>query len=314
MKEGSPIMSRHSNPCSGILRTIKRTLPLIMALALCGSVLSGCKTAEDDPEGVSGVQDSPPVGGNIVNDGNANTPDLPEPTLTDDVVTAQNIFEFVILGKYKGIEYVPLSVAAVTDQDVEEFIRLHLSQEEGLGDLTDDLVRELLGVDSVAEYRAIVREQLRINRETEADDDAKRQVWNVTVDNAAVLRFPVSEVEYRIRRSMMQFYYDSMKYGIELEDLIMEISGISLDEFTETVIQPGAFSDVKTDLVLRAIGAQEGITITEAELAAEVRRLVNEYGYESEEHFWELNAEYAVRVAVLSDKIIEFLMSQAIAK
>jgi len=192
---------------------------------------------------------------------------------------------------------------------------LHNIFAESYPELTDGFVMDYFGVETVAELRAMTREQLAIDKAAEAESDVRYQVWNVIFADSTVLKYPNSEVEFRIERAMMEFYYYSEMYGISIEDLIAQFTeGMTYDEFIATEMKPGAISDVAQDLVLRAIGVREGLTVSEEEFQAGVERLVEEYGYESVEQFLEINGERAVQIALLSDKVIALLMEYAVAR
>jgi trigger factor len=227
-------------------------------------------------------------------------------------------FEEQIIGHYIGDEfdiyiefpedYFEPSLAGV---QVVFRIKLHGITAEEVLELTDELVQEHLGLASVEEYRALIREQKESERETAAIGAEKSQVWNQIIDNATVHKLPAQEIEFRIERAMMEFSWYAMIYGLDLEDLIDQVTGMTLDEFTDSEVRPGAMSDVKHDLVLRAVAAQEGIALTEAEFNEQVARLIEDLGFDDEEHFFEVNGEDAVRIALLADKVIEFLMEHA---
>jgi len=194
-------------------------------------------------------------------------------------------------------------------------IFLHSILVESAPELTDEFVMNYFGVETVAELRATIRSQIASDRIFEAENDAKYQVWSAIFRNSTVLRYPNAEINFRIDRAMMEFNYYAEVYGMPVEDLIYQMTeGMSYDYFIENEMRPGAIEDVGQDLVLRAIGAKEGLTITDAEFQAGVDRLVYEYGYENEEQFLEINGENAVRIALLSDKVIELLMANAIAE
>jgi len=231
-------------------------------------------------------------------------------------------FEEQIIGRNVGDEF-DIHVTFPEDYYSEELagapavfgIVLHNIFANSFPELTDEFVMDYFGMDSVAELRASMREQLRIDKELNAENEAKYQVWNAIFQNSLVLKYPNSEIDFRIERAMMEFYYYSEMYGMDVEDLIYQMTeGMSYDEFIENEMRPGAISDVGQDLVLRAIGAREGLTVSEEEFQQGVTRLVIEYGYESEEQFLEMNGDKAVRIALLSDKVINLLMENAIPR
>ena len=375
----------------------KNVLRICSALALCILVLTGCKTQGNDTQDAVELEESPQI--------------VATPTLigfVDEQVSTENIFEFVTLGQYKGIEYDMVS-ADVSDEDIEEWIGLHLSQAaevvevtdrgaipgdtividyegfidgapfsggsaEGvkltigsnqllpsfdeqvvghrtgeqfdinitfpddyqneafagrpvvykvnltniltkvLPELSDEFIKETLDVPTVAEYRSIVRSQLEKDKALEAENAMKGQVWMTIVGNAVIHKYPQDEVDFREERAMMEFYYYASTYNIEISEFISQVSSKTLEDFKESEIIPGALNDVKQDLVLRAIAAKEGISVADAEFDDAVKKFIDEYRYENEEAFLTLNGENATRIAILSDKVIDFVMSLAVKR
>jgi FKBP-type peptidyl-prolyl cis-trans isomerase (trigger factor) len=186
--------------------------------------------------------------------------------------------------------------------------------EEGVPELSDEFLQEYLNVESVVEYRAIIKNQLEKDRALEAKNGIKNQVWNEILKNSTVIKYPEEEIEFRKARAMMEFNYNAAKYNIEISGFITQISGMALEEFIDKEIMPGAKNDVKQDLVLRAIAAKEGIYVTKDEFDKEVKRFIEEYGYENEEAFLTLNGENAVWIALLSEKVIDRVMATAVEK
>lgn len=388
--------------------TFKTRLVLLLVLVLSAFLIVGCSpqdgvdTADDASNGVTDGY------GSERNDSNADNERAAHVT-TDQEVTEANIFEFVRLGQFRGIEYDLTPVESVTDADIEDFIAQHLSHAaemtdvtdravilgdtvnidfEGIRDdvafeggtafgfdlvigsgqfipgfeeqiighnvgdefdiditfpenyhaadlagvsvifrikinairvetvpeLTDEFVQDVLGLESVDEYRTMIREQLENERDSISENAEMGQVWNEIVRNATILQFPNSEVEFRLDAAINEFTMYAMMYGMELEDLISMVLNMSLEEFIEVELRPGAFHDVTQDLVLRAVAAEAGLTMTEEEFEAAVEEIVIELGFESQEQFLEINGEGAVRIALLGNRVIEYVMQEAVGR
>jgi len=193
-------------------------------------------------------------------------------------------------------------------QDVVFEITLKGIFEEGAAELDDEFVREL-GLGSVEEYLNVVRERL----EEDALNEDKRQVFNLIVEQSVFHKIPISELEQRIATTMEQFHHEAETYDIDIEDFIREITqGMSYDEFIELEVRPYAINDVQMDLVIRAISFKEGISISDEEFMEGVMGYVEQFGYDDAEQFLQYNPESTVRIALLADKVIEFLMEFAV--
>ncbi|MCL2226845.1 MAG: trigger factor [Oscillospiraceae bacterium] len=230
-------------------------------------------------------------------------------------------FEEQILGRNIGEEF-DIHVSFPEDYFVPELagepvvfrINLHAISAQEVPEFTDEFVQERFGMGSVEEYRAMVRGQLESNREHSALNSNRIQVWDEVVNNATIHKYPAEEVELRVSRAIMEFTHYSMMHGLELEDMVAQATGLSLDEFIEIEIKPSVFRDVGLDLILRAVAVQEGIVITDEAFSEAVRGFIEEFGFENEEHFFEFNDENAVRIAILADEVIDVLMAHAVPR
>ena len=394
----------------------------IKLLCLCGAILlgsfaltactqSGNETTTGEPQTAGVVQQNP---SDTVTTAPQTRPTgemtgSEEPFYTLDTVDEENIFDFVVLGQYTGIEYIPVAPDAVTDAEVNAVISDHLGygsekteitdraavigdsvtidfqglisgtpfeggsaenidfeigsgqfipgfEEQLVGhkagetfeidvtfptdyhmtdlagqpavfninlksiftktipELTDEFVSEQLGIPTIAEYRTMIWGQLEAEKAVTADNEEKKQLWSKVVQNAAVIKYPEDEVKFRITEGMREFLEYSSAYGLELSLLVPQVTGKSLEEFIETEVNPIAVKHVAQDLVLRAIAAKEGIKLEEADIDARVVQIVATSGYESVEAFWEANNRRAVRISLLAEKVIDFIMTSAIEK
>lgn len=107
-----------------IRNVLIKVLPVCAALAICSLVLVGCKSG--DANGGDEVTDSVPES-TFVSDIGVPMGGI-DPEFSAMEVTTDNIFEFVTLGQYKGVEYDPVTPASVTDDEIEEIIKSELSQ------------------------------------------------------------------------------------------------------------------------------------------------------------------------------------------
>ena len=180
----------------------------------------------------------------------------------------------------------------------------------GYREPTDEFVRGLgWGLETVADYYAYVRERLE---ERARSDEWNQIIFDIVMDST-FHKVPMSEVEQRTSLTMMRYYYEASMYGIDIEEYIFySTNGMSLIDFLDYEVRPGAVFNVQIDLVVRAIAVKEGITVTRAEIDDEIMNLIYEYGYESIEHFREVYTDVNVIMALISDRVIDIVMEHAI--
>jgi len=397
---------------------IKKQLMGALIFALCVGLLAGCTQQNNEvieeptvqtevPEAVdtAGNEEIP----NGADETNRENTDNGFPQIVEQVVTDLNIFEFVTLGQYRGIEFDYIAVEPVTDADVDALIEEHMSQAvemveitdravaegdtvtidfagyhdgiafeggtahgfdlmigsgrfipgfeeqiighnvgdefdihlsfpedyfapelagqdvifkitlhaitiESIPELTDEFLQENLGIASIEEYRTIIHDQLTADRQFDVENTIKAQLWRAVMDNATIHKVPEGEVDSRIETSLEEVEFYAAMYGLELEDLINQVTGMTMDEFIRLEVIPSAVRDVSHELVLRAVAAQAGLVVSQDEFDESVRGFIEQFGFESEEQFFETHGEQSVRMALLSEKVIEFVLEHAVAR
>jgi len=177
---------------------------------------------------------------------------------------------------------------------------------------------ELAGEDAVFEITLISAREINEDfiREQIARNSERRQVFSEVLNTVVFHKVPIIEVEQRQVMTMEWLSHEANSYNIELGEFIaMMTNGMSLQEFLEFQVRPYAVGEVQMDLVIRAIAAHEGITITQAEVDEEINRGVEEVDlYESVEHFMRFNTITTVRVSMLADRVIDVIMDNAVPR
>jgi trigger factor len=228
-------------------------------------------------------------------------------------------FEEQIIGRYTG-ENFEINVVFPDDYSVRELagreavfvVDLHSIHEVVPHELTDEFATEILGLDSIQHYRDAIRERLELDRVVQARDEEMRQVWMTVVADAIVHSFPVHELDDAVTRNLVPFQNLAENMDMELEPFVSSAFNISFDDFLDEYIVPGAISDVRMDLVLRAVATAEGITVTSSEIEEKKHALVDEFGLESIDELLLHYDETRIKFALLSEKVIEILMLHAV--
>jgi len=228
-------------------------------------------------------------------------------------------FEEQIIGHHPGETFdiyvtfpIPYHSAELEGQDVIFRITLHNILVEILPEVDDEFVYRTFGLETVEEFYDSIRANLEMQRELMAEESAMGQVWSTILESSTILMLPQSEITYMMERDMAQFENHAEANNMELSALILEISGLSVQDFIDFEVREAAIQDVTSDLVLRAIAAEEGIFIADEDFDEAVTRFTETFNYNSEEEFLEINGEHAVRIALLAERVIEFIMSHAI--
>jgi trigger factor len=149
----------------------------------------------------------------------------------------------------------------------------------------------------------------------DSENHRRNAVWEAIVEDTVVHKLPKAERDTAIDNMILEHRTYAQMVGMSsLAELAMEWSGMTEAEYINEEIIPFAESGVKQDLTLRAIASAEGFSISNADYRAGVTRFTEEFDYESESAFIEANGEDMIRIALLADKVMNFIVDNAIAK
>ena len=96
-----------------------------------------------------------------------------------------------------------------------------------------------------------------------------------------------------------------------LADFTEMMMGRTLEQFNQDV-EAAAQTTLRQEMLLTAIAQIEGIEISEEEYEEGLEMYTTQYGFESEEAFLEANSEEVVREALLQNKVMQFLLDNAV--
>ncbi|MGN0307315.1 MAG: trigger factor [Lachnospiraceae bacterium] len=180
-------------------------------------------------------------------------------------------------------------------------------------ELTDEYVvsLEMEGISTVEEYRQTVHEMLMEEMQAEYEYQVQVAVVEKVAENSQIqepseaLQKKYADVAMRQTQSAADYY------GMELESYVKSAYGIELAEY-EAEINAGAYEAAKQAMLCKKIADVEGIEVTDEELEAAVEENYASLGYGTAEDFKSGNDMEEYRDSILLNKIIEFLVSNAV--
>ncbi|MBR3825540.1 MAG: trigger factor [Lachnospiraceae bacterium] len=183
-------------------------------------------------------------------------------------------------------------------------------KEKELPELDDDFASEVSEYDTFAEYKESVKAKI-VDRKTAAAKSAKEEEVVAAVVADAKMDIPEAMVETTQRQMVEEFAQRMQSQGISMEQY-MQFTGTTPQMLLEQ-IKPQAEKRIKSRLVLEAVVAAEGITVTEEEFEAEVTRMATSYMMEADK-VKELLGEGGKK-SVMEDlainKAVEFVVENA---
>jgi trigger factor len=164
-------------------------------------------------------------------------------------------------------------------QEVSLQVDLHTLQEKNLPDIDDDLARMVGGLASLDELREKVREDLRAGREAKQKDDLAEELLDSLVEQATI-DSPPAFANRELEAMVRTFALDLQNQGFTLEGYLATADTTVeelLDEF-----RPTAERRVQKSLILAKLVEEESIEVDDSEIEAEVTRVTESYGQDTQ--------------------------------
>ncbi len=179
-------------------------------------------------------------------------------------------------------------------------VKVQEVKETELPELDDEFAKDVSEFDTLAEYRASVKENLTKAAEARADEGFRRNLMDKAIANMEV-DIPDAMVEEQMDNMVRDFGQNVAMQGMQMEQYLSML-GTDLKTFRESS-RPGALIQCKTQVLLSAIAKAEDIQISDEEVDAEYKSMAERYGVEEE----------VVRKAISVDSVKEELSSNRAA-
>lgn len=178
-------------------------------------------------------------------------------------------------------------------------------------ELTEEYVKSKTDYKSIAEYKEGVRAELVQENENTMRNEKIKNLITAIVDGSTISSYPQSVVDYYAYE--MESYYQqyAAMFGYKLEDFLAA-NGMNVEKFTE---EKKAYSEDRTaqELVLNAVIKAEKIEVSEEEYKAGVANYIEQYGYASEDEFFQYATEEQIKESLIWEKAVNFILEQSVS-
>lgn len=176
-------------------------------------------------------------------------------------------------------------------------------------ELTDELASTISDGEytDAAGYRDSIRADLEEQAQAQRDMMLKSDLLTQVASGSEVKEYPQEMVDYGVAN--MDTYYRGMaeQYAMEFEEFLSSFLGMTEEDFSEQVVL-ATQQNLQQEMYLKAIAETEGIEVTDEDLAEAAK----EFGFETTEEFIAAYGEDVVRISVLQDKTLDFLLENAV--
>ncbi|MBE5925200.1 MAG: trigger factor [Lachnospiraceae bacterium] len=230
-------------------------------------------------------------------------------------------FETGLIGHKKGEEVsldlkFPDEYANDPDKagkDVNFKVTINTISVENTPELTDALVKENTEYDTIDAYKDSIRKELEEQNQTNADNNAKSDVFDKVVKNSKITGYDEEEVKKLIDDEFKNFKQTAesyASYGYSYED-VLSMNGYTSEDSLKEGITNYVKEYLNQKMVLFVLADKEGIKVTDEEIEKEVKTVMDTYSIKSEEEVYNYYGEDYFQVKLLTDKVMKFLMENA---
>ncbi len=199
-------------------------------------------------------------------------------------------------------------------QDVNFKVTINSISVKKVPTLSDDLVKKNTEYETIEAYKESIRKDLEESNLESAKNQAKSDVFNKVVEAAKVTGYDQKEVDKLIDQEFKSFKETAesyQSYGYSYEDVLASNGYSSEDELKEGITEY-VKNYLNQVMVLYCIADEEKITVTNDEVEEMVKEYMKNYSVETEEEVYDYFGEDYFEVSILSEKIMDFLMENAV--
>lgn len=206
------------------------------------------------------------------------------------------VFDLVVPGTF--------SEPALVGKTVNFQVTLNNVQSYDTPELNEEFVKKVAGVTSIEEYREYLIPVIQEEKMNAIKKDMRSGIWKIVSDRSSVVAYPEGAIESQESEIREKLEIYATIQGMELEDYVHNFFGVTFDEYVKLA--------VKQELLLDAIGRAEKIALTMEEYEEGVATYAARYGYNDVNTMVTVLGEEKVKEALLWDKVMDYLVQQAV--
>lgn len=199
-------------------------------------------------------------------------------------------------------------------KDVNFKVTINSLSVKNTPELTDALVKENTDYDTIEAYKDSIREELETSNEESAEQQAKSDIFNKVVENSKINGYDEDEVKQLVDDEFDNFKQTAQNYesyGYSYEDVLAANGYETEDELKEGITEY-VKNYLNQKMVLYCIADKEGIKVTSEETDKKVQEYMDTYQVETKEEVYDYLGDDYFEVAILSEKVIDFLVENAV--
>ncbi|MEK7473973.1 MAG: trigger factor [Patescibacteria group bacterium] len=178
---------------------------------------------------------------------------------------------------------------------------------------TDDAFAKGIGVETLGELRAKLKENLQTEHDHRSKEAAEIQMLETLVDAASFSQVPDILIKEEVGRMLHELEHGLKEQGLDMSTYLQQIKK-TMDELRLDFTQQ-ALRRVRTAVFVKAVSKQENIDVTEDEVDAETDRILTGVPAEqtdTREHVASPDYRDYVKIQMRNRKTLEWLKKQCV--
>lgn len=181
-------------------------------------------------------------------------------------------------------------------------------QEKQVPELNDAYVQENTASKTVDEYKEELKQTLLKNKNEAADQKVKNDIFTA-ISSASKVEPAQKAIDANYNNLIARYTNQAASYGLDFSTFVGAFTGMSEEDF-KTAAKTQAEEIVKQRLIINAIAEKEKIAVTDDDR----KEIASELGYENAEELIKAEGQFEVDDYVVFNKVMDFLVQNAIVK
>jgi trigger factor len=156
-------------------------------------------------------------------------------------------------------------------------------------EINDEFAQTLGDFPTLAALEKQIKENITQEKEMEIEKKWEENILEAIIKQSTIGELPEKIISSETDSIIHEFEHSLLSRGLNLKDWLLNI-GKSLEEFQKD-LQPQAERRIKSALILRTISHQEKISATDEEVAAEIKKIQENY-QDNQEIIKQLNSSH----------------------
>ncbi|MFD1471418.1 trigger factor [Companilactobacillus mishanensis] len=190
--------------------------------------------------------------------------------------------------------------------------KIHEVKSKELPKLDDDFAKDVdEDVDTLDDLKKKLHDEIKDQKKETAEENIQEEAISGAVKNAKIDEVPQAMIDTEVENQMNQYLANLRRQGIDPK-LYYQMTGTTEDDLKKQ-FSSDAEERVKTDLVIEAVVAKEGIKATDDEIKDEVKSLADEYNMDEKAVRGALTDEMLSH-DIAAKKAIELIVDSSVEK